>query len=122
MGSTSDVPPAIGTVDVAIAQGAAFQHAELVEQEVRVLAGAVEVPVPGRPFLIAVGRADGAIHVQHDILQPVAIMEAVDPLPVQVGKRRPVLWQGQRLGLEPPHLRGRGRLCIDGPATHKPGA
>ena len=26
-----DVPPAIGTVEVAIAQGAAFHHAELVE-------------------------------------------------------------------------------------------
>jgi hypothetical protein len=44
-----DVPPAVGAVDVAIAQGAAFQHAELVEQEVRVIAGAVEMPVPGGP-------------------------------------------------------------------------
>ncbi|MCC5974896.1 MAG: hypothetical protein JJT81_12700 [Rubellimicrobium sp.] len=29
-------------MDVAIAQGAAFQHAELVEHEIRVVAGAVE--------------------------------------------------------------------------------
>jgi hypothetical protein len=29
--SVDDVPPAIGTMDVAISQGAAFQHAELVE-------------------------------------------------------------------------------------------
>jgi hypothetical protein len=38
--------------------------------------------------------------------QPVAIMEAVDPLLVQIGQRFPALGQGQRLGLEPPNLRG----------------
>jgi hypothetical protein len=32
-------------------------------------------------------------------------METVDPLPVQVGQRLPVFGHGQRLGLEPPHLR-----------------
>ncbi len=73
------------------AQGAAFQHAELVEQEIRVAAGAVEVPVLGRPFMITMGRPDWAIHIRHDILQPVSIMEAVDPLPVQIGQRFPVL-------------------------------
>jgi len=65
--------PTVGAVDVATPQGAALQHAELVEQEVRVIAGAVKMPVPGRAFLIAMGRADGTIHVQHDVLQPVAI-------------------------------------------------
>gem|GEM_PF-2606171 len=113
-----DVPPAIGAVDVAMAQGAAFQHAELVEQKVGVVAGAVEMPVPGRALLIAMGGADRAVHVQHDVLQPVTVMELVDPLPVQVGQRRPVLGQGQRLGLEPPHLRRRGSLRIDSPAAH----
>jgi hypothetical protein len=44
-------------------------------------------------------------------------MKPVDPLAVQIGQRRPVLGQGQRLGLEPPHLRGRGRLRIDSPAA-----
>ena len=112
-----DAPLAIGTVDVAIAQGAAFQHAELVEQEVGVVAGAVEMSVPGGPLLIAVGGADRAVNVQHNELQPVTVMEPVDPLPVQVGQRRPVLGQGQCLGLERSHLRGRGRLCTDSPAT-----
>ncbi|EDP61583.1 hypothetical protein BAL199_07853 [alpha proteobacterium BAL199] len=65
-----DVPPAVGAVDVAIAQGAAFQHAELVEQEVGMIAVAVEMPVPRRSFLIAMRRADRAVHVQHDILEP----------------------------------------------------
>jgi hypothetical protein len=86
-----DVPPAIGTVDVDIAQGVVLKHAELVEQEVQVVAGAVEMPVSGRHCLSAVGRADGAFRIQHDILQPVAIMEVVDPLPGQVGTRRTVL-------------------------------
>ena len=57
-----------------MAQGAAFQHAELVEQKVRVVAGAVEMPVPDGPFLIPMGGADRAVHVQHDVLQPVAVM------------------------------------------------
>lgn len=45
-------------------------------------------------------------------------MEPVDPLPVQVGQGFPVLGRSQCLGLEPSHLRGRGRLRIDGTATH----
>lgn len=40
-----DIPPAFGAVDIARAQGAAFQHAKLVEQKVRVIAGAVEMAV-----------------------------------------------------------------------------
>ena len=91
-------------------QGTAFQHAELIEQKERVIAVAVEMPVPGSAFLIAMGWADGAVHVQHDILQAIAIVEPVDPFPVQVGQRLPVLGQGQRLRLEPPHLGSRGRL------------
>jgi hypothetical protein len=33
-----NVPPAISAVDIAMAQGAALQHAELIEQKVRVIA------------------------------------------------------------------------------------
>ena len=36
-----NAPPAVGTVDVAKPQGAAFEHTELVEQEVRVIVGAL---------------------------------------------------------------------------------
>ena len=57
-----DLLPAIGTVYVAVAQGAAFQHAEMIEQEVRVKAAAIERPVPGGPFLIAwVGQTELSI-------------------------------------------------------------
>ena len=100
-----------------MAQGAAFQHAELVALEGRVIAGAVEMPVPGHPLLISMGGADRAAQVQHGVLQAVAVMEPVDPLTVETGQRRTVLGQGLRLGLEPPQLRGRGRLCIDGTAV-----
>jgi len=48
-----DIPPAIGAVDIAVAQGAALQHAEPVEQEVGMVAVAVETPVRGSSFLIA---------------------------------------------------------------------
>lgn len=113
-----DIPPAIGAVDIAVTQGAALQHAKLVEQEDGVIAGAVEMPVPGSTFLIAVGGADRAVHVQHDVFQPVAVMKPVDPLAVQIGQRRPVRGQSQRLGLEPSHLRCRSSLRLDGPAAN----
>src|SRR3546814_4149634 len=96
--SSDLIPPAIGAVDIAVTQGAALQHAKLVEQEDGVIAGAVEMPVPGSTFLIAVGGADRAVHVQHDVFQPVAVMKPVDPLAVQIGQRRPVRGQSQRLG------------------------
>ncbi|MFT5870414.1 MAG: hypothetical protein ACI8TF_002538 [Paracoccaceae bacterium] len=54
---------AVSAVNVAIAQGAAFQHAELVEEEVRVIAIAVEMPPPCGAFLIAMGRPGRAVHV-----------------------------------------------------------
>src|SRR3546814_9529575 len=92
--------------------------AKLVEQEDGVIAGAVEMPVPGSTFLIAVGGADRAVHVQHDVFQPVAVMKPVDPLAVQLGQRRPVRGQSQRLGLEPSHLRCRSSLRLDGPAAN----
>lgn len=38
-------------MDIAIAQGRALQHAELIVQKVRVVAGAVEMPVPCGAFL-----------------------------------------------------------------------
>ncbi len=68
------------------------------------------MPVPGRSFLIAMGWADRPVHLQHDVFEPLAVVEPVDPLSVQGGQRLSVLGQGQRLGFEPSHLRGRGCL------------
>src|SRR3954454_22814331 len=50
--------PALGGVDVARTQGAAFQVAELIENEQRVIARAAEVPVVGAALLLTKGRAD----------------------------------------------------------------
>lgn len=44
-----NIPPAMGTVDGAIAQGLALLHAELVEQNLRVIAGAIARPVQAAP-------------------------------------------------------------------------
>ena len=81
---------------------------------------ATEMAVPGCTFLLSMGGAARAIHVQHDILQRVAVMKAVDPFAAQVGKRGPVLGKGQCRGLKP-SVRGRGRLRIDS-ARPRPGA
>jgi len=54
---------AVATVDVAMPQGAAFQRPELFEHKERMVAGAVEMPVPGGALLLAMGRADRTVHV-----------------------------------------------------------
>ena len=50
--------PAVGAVNVARTQGAAFQIAELVEHEQRMIAGAVVMAVPDAHLLFAVRRTD----------------------------------------------------------------
>ena len=60
------VLPAVRRMDVARAQRTAFEVAELVEHEQRMVAGAGEVAVVGGAFLIAMGRTDARIHIEHD--------------------------------------------------------
>jgi hypothetical protein len=43
----------------------------------RVITGAAEVAVPGRTFLLAVGPALGAVHVEDDAARRLAVMDAV---------------------------------------------
>ncbi len=72
--------PAVGAVDVAGAQGAAFELPELVEDEQPVIAHAAEMTVPGRSFLCAVGGNDGTVPVQCDPLGWGAVINPVDPV------------------------------------------
>ena len=72
--------PAVGAVHVAGTQRAAFQIAELVEHEQRMIAGAGVMAVPDAHLLLAMGRADARIHVEHDASRRTAAMHAVDPL------------------------------------------
>ena len=76
--------------------------------------------VVGGAFLIAMGRADTRIHIEHDGPQRAAAMNAVDPLPGEIGERGKVLIIREPLGLEPPHLAGRGRIALDSLAADDP--
>src|SRR5215211_6168449 len=114
------VAPALGGVDVAGAQGAAFEITKLIEHEQRMIAGAAEVAVVGGPFLLTKGWADAGAHVEHNPLHRTTSMDAVDPASRQLGERGPVCLLGQHLGLKPTHLAGRCRSLRHGPATHDP--
>lgn len=72
--------PVIRAVDVALAQGTAFQMAELIEHKQRVITLAPEVTVPSRAFLIAMGGADGTVHAQRDPFGRLCRVHRVDPL------------------------------------------
>jgi len=105
------------TVDVARPERAPFEVPVLVEHEERVIAGAGEVAVVGGAFLRAVGRAHAAVDVQHERGPRPLPLHTVDPAPREVGQRRQVVRDRQRVGLEATHLaRGRGLL------RHRPAA
>jgi len=107
-------------VNVAGAQGAPLQIAELVEHEQRVIAGAAEVPVVGAAFLLAVSRALARIHVEHDDLRRSPRVHLVDPPAGQIGKGSKVLRSSQPLGLKAAHLAGRGSTPGDRPVADHP--
>ena len=112
--------PVIGAVNVAGTQGTPLKVAELVEQEQGVITGAAEVAIIGRSLLVAVGRADAAVHVEDDLRRRATVMHTVDPLPGKIGKRGEVFLGGQNLRLEAPHLTGRGSLFRDSMAADNP--
>ena len=85
------VLPAVRRMNVARAQRRTLQIAELVEHEQRVIAGAGEVAVVGGAFLIAMGRTDTRIHIEHDGRWRAAVTNAVDPPPRQIDERGEVL-------------------------------
>ena len=78
--------PANGAVDVARTQSAAFQIAELVEYEERMITGAVIVTFPDAHLLFAVRRAHALIHVEDDALRWMTTMNAVNPLARKIGE------------------------------------
>ena len=85
----------MGAMDVAGAQVAPFQIAELIEHEQRMIAGTPEVPIVSCAFLVAMGRADEAIHVEDDHLRRMAVINLIDPHPVHVSQGVNVLIGGQ---------------------------
>src|ERR1700758_1877294 len=77
--------PAIGAVDVAGTQHAAFQIAKLVEEEQWMVTGAAIVAVPEAHLLLAMGGTGARIHVEHDAARRTAIMDLIDPLAGKIG-------------------------------------
>ncbi len=76
--------------------------------------------VVGRALLLAMGRADRAVHVEHDELRRVAVMNPVDPDARKLSECGEVVVCGQQLSLEPPHLAGRCAATLDRLATDDP--
>ena len=68
-------------MDVARTQRVAFQIAELIEQEQRMITGTGEVAIVGGAFLIVVDWADTRFHIEHHRPRRLAALNAVDPLP-----------------------------------------
>ena len=73
------------------------------------VAGAGEVTVVDRGFLITMGRADAEIHAQHDGLEQMPCMHSVNPLPREISQCSEVLVDGKERRLEASHLAGRCR-------------
>src|SRR6202007_1551022 len=96
----------------AATQRAAFQIAELVEQEQRMVTGAGIVAVPGAHLLFAMGGADARIHVEHDAAPWTLSMDKIDPLSRKIGKGGKVLFGGEPSSLEAAHLARRGGANI----------
>ena len=81
--------PAVGAMHIAGTQSAAFQIAELVEYEERMIAGAFVMAIPDAHLLFAVRRADARVHVEHDAARRTASVNQIDPyLREQLGCRR----------------------------------
>ena len=107
------VPPAVGTVDVAGPQRAAFRVAELVYHEQRVTAGAAEGVLVSRAFLLATGRVHRRVDIENDHLRRAAAVYAVDTETWKLGERYEIVQGAQPLRLEASHLAGRGRQSLE---------
>jgi hypothetical protein len=107
-------------MDVAGAQATSLQVAELVEQKQGMVAGAAEVAVVGRALLVAIGRADARIQVENHLLRRAAVVNPVDPKPVQIGQGGDVVVGRQKLALEASHLARRSSSLGHGSASNNP--
>src|ERR1035438_10647410 len=96
-----DIPPILGAVDVPLPEHGAFDVSKLVEAEERVIAGAAKMPIVGCALLLAVGLADGAVHVQDNLPQSPAFPQLIDPFTGGVRKSGQIAGLCQHLGLEP---------------------
>src|SRR5271169_6403692 len=80
--------------------------------------------VPDAPLLLAMGRADAGIHIEHDAARRPSTVHEVDPLAGQIGQRGQVGLCRKPLRLEAAHLAWRSRatlrrLAADNPAHRR---
>jgi hypothetical protein len=84
------------------------------------IAGALVMTVPNAQLLLAMGRADARIHVEHDAARRPSTVHQVDPVAGQVGQRGHVGRRCKPLRLEAAHLTWRNRTALRGLATDNP--
>ena len=96
--------PAVRRMDVAGTKCAAFEVAEPVEHEQRMIAGAFVMTVPKAHLLLAMGGADTRIHIEHNAARRASAMNPVDPLAEKIGERREVLRRREPTRLKASHL------------------
>src|SRR5262249_16173397 len=112
--------PAVGAVDIAGTQRAAFQITELIEHEQRVIAGGGVMAVPDAHLLLAVGWAHARIHVEHDVPRRPSSVDGVDPSAGKVSQCRKVRICRKPLCLEAAHLAWWGRAAVSSLAADDP--
>src|ERR1700731_1523361 len=111
-------------MDVPGTQRAAFQIAELVEQQQRMITGTGIVPIPDAHLLFAVRWADARIHIENDASGRTATMYIIDPAAGKISESGKVLSNSEPLGLEAAHLARRctttrNRFFADDPAYRR---
>ena len=84
----------------------------IVEQEQRVVADRLEVPVIGAPFLLPMHRALTGVHVEYDAVGSVQGLGLSDHVAIHGHQPNEVLLAGQQLGLEPMQRRGQRRTPV----------
>jgi len=61
--------PVIGTVNIPIAIKCSLHIAILIEAEKPMIAGALEIAIVSRAFLVPVGRADRTVHTKNNLIE-----------------------------------------------------
>jgi len=106
--------PVVGTGDIATAQQRSLNIPVLIEEEQRVVALTFEVAVVGRAFLLAIGRADRAVHVEDQLAGWTPLADSVHPFAGHRQERVEVVRVAQHVCLKTGHLARGGSVPIHG--------
>src|SRR5262245_42563611 len=84
------------------------------------IAGALVMTVPDAQLLLAMGRADARIHVEHNAARRPSTVHQVDPVAAEVSQWREVCICREPPCLEAAHLAWRSRATLCGLAADNP--